>query len=200
MKQGKLIGAGLLSAIAASLCCITPILAIIAGTSGVASSFSWIEPARPYLIGFTILVLGFAWHQKLKPAKIKADDCGCEVKKISFWQSKLFLGIITVFAAIMLAFPYISHIFYSEQMEQVIVVDKTKLQSAEFKISGMTCESCEDHVRHEVNKLAGIINVTVSYQNANALVQFDNTQTTMKKITEAINSTGYKTTDIIIKK
>lgn len=199
MKQGKLIGAGLLSAFAASLCCIPPILALIAGTSGAASNFSWIEPARPYLIGFTVLVLGFAWYQKLKPA-IKADDCGCEVKKTSFLQSKLFLGIITVFAAIMLSFPYLSHIFYSEEKSLVIVADKTKLQTAEFKISGMTCESCEDHVKHKVNQLTGIINSTVSYQNANALVQFDSTQTTIEKITEAINSTGYEATEVFIKK
>ncbi len=43
--DNKLIGAGLLTAIAASLCCITPVLALIAGTSGLAStSFSWLEP------------------------------------------------------------------------------------------------------------------------------------------------------------
>ena len=68
-SENKLIGAGLLTAITASLCCITPVLALIAGTSGIASTFSWIEPFRPYLIGLTILVLAFAWYQKLKPQK-----------------------------------------------------------------------------------------------------------------------------------
>ena len=68
MKEKKgLIGMGLLTALASSLCCITPVLAIFAGSSGMASSFSWMEPARPYLIIFTIIVLGFAWYQKLKP-------------------------------------------------------------------------------------------------------------------------------------
>ena len=62
-SDNKLIGTGLLTAITASLCCITPVLALIAGTSGIASTFSWIEPFRPYLIGLTILVLGFAWYQ-----------------------------------------------------------------------------------------------------------------------------------------
>src|SRR5690625_7732599 len=66
-KNNRLVGAGVLSAVAASLCCITPVLALISGASGVASTFSWMEPARPYLIGITVLVLGFAWYQKLKP-------------------------------------------------------------------------------------------------------------------------------------
>ena len=74
--DNKLIGTGLLTAIAASLCCITPVLALIAGTSGLASNFSWLEPFRPYFIGLTILVLGFAWYQKLKPQK--KIDCKCE--------------------------------------------------------------------------------------------------------------------------
>jgi copper chaperone CopZ len=135
----------------------------------------------------------------LKPVKIEADDCGCEVRKTSFLQSKLFLGIVTVFAVIMLSFPCFSHIFYSQGKEQIIEVDKAKLQTAEFKISGMTCESCEDHVKHEVIKLTGIVNTTVSYENENAVVQFDSTQTTIEKITEVINLTGYEATDIVIK-
>ena len=102
--NNKIAGLGLLTAIASSLCCITPVIAVVAGTSGAASSFSWMEPARPYLIGFTILTLGFAWYQKLKPKK--KIDCNCETeKKPSFMQSKLFLGIITVFALVMLSFP-----------------------------------------------------------------------------------------------
>ena len=70
-KNNRLVGAGVLSAVAASLCCITPVLALISGASGVASTFSWMEPARPYLIGITVLVLGFAWYQKLKPRTAK---------------------------------------------------------------------------------------------------------------------------------
>ncbi len=37
-----LIGSGIITAIAASLCCITPVLALLAGTTGIASSFSWL--------------------------------------------------------------------------------------------------------------------------------------------------------------
>ena len=36
-------------------------------SSGIASTFSWIEPAGTYLIGLSIVVLAFAWYQKLKP-------------------------------------------------------------------------------------------------------------------------------------
>jgi mercuric ion transport protein len=50
-KQPKgIIGAGLLTAFAASLCCITPVLALFSGATGIASTFSWMEPYRPYLV------------------------------------------------------------------------------------------------------------------------------------------------------
>lgn len=68
-SNSKIAGIGLLTATAASLCCITPVIALVAGTSGMASAFSWMEPARPYLIGLTILTLGLAWYQKLKSKK-----------------------------------------------------------------------------------------------------------------------------------
>ncbi len=200
--ENKLIGASLFTAITASLCCITPVLALIAGTSGVASAFAWIDPFRPYLIGMTVLVLGFAWYQKLNPQK--EIDCECEsddlpagkAGKSKFIQSKTFLGIVTVFAFVMMAFPYYSGIFYTNAERQIIVVDKANLKTTEFKISGMTCASCEAHVNHEVNKLDGIVNSKASFEIGNAIIEFDNTKTNEKEIEKAINSTGYKVTDI----
>lgn len=190
--NNKIAGVGLLTAIAASLCCITPVIALIAGTSGMASTFSWMEPARPYLIGFTILTLGFAWYQKLKPQK--EVDCNCDsVEKKSFMQSKLFLGIITVFAAIMLTFPYYSHVFY-DNSTSVNAIEEGNAQKSEFTIEGMTCASCEEHVTHEILQLDGIGNVDVSYDNGNAIVEFDKSKTNQEEIKEAINSTGYSVT------
>ena len=193
-KDNKLIGAGLLTAFAASLCCITPVLALIAGTSGLASSFSWLEPFRPYFIGLTVLVLGFAWYQKLKPKK--EIDCNCKTdEKPKFIQSKKFLGIVTAFAITMLAFPYYAHIFYPKTEKQVIIVDKSNIKTVEFRISGMTCAGCEDHIHHEVNKLSGILTSTTSYHDGNAVVEFDNTKTDVVEIEKAIYGTGYSVTD-----
>ena len=200
-SENKLIGAGLLAAITASLCCITPILALIAGTSGIASTFSWIEPFRPYLIGLTILVLGFAWYQKIKPQK--EIDCECEtddlpagkVKKSKFIQSKTFLGIVTAFAIIMLVFPYYSGIFYPDNKKEVVIVNQPDIQTVNFNVERMTCAGCEESIKHAVNEMDGIINVTSSYEKGSTVVEFDKSKTSKVAIEEAINSTGYKVTD-----
>ncbi|MGV6828754.1 MAG: mercuric transport protein MerTP [Flavobacteriales bacterium] len=192
-KDKKLIGAGLLTAIASSLCCITPVLALISGTSGIASTFSWMEPFRPYLIGLTVLVLAFAWYQKLKPRSKEEIACDCdEEEKTPFVQTKLFLGIVTVFAIIMIAFPYYSSVFYGDNKKEIMVVDKSNIEKISVDIKGMTCTSCEEHIDHSVNELDGIININSSYENGKAEIEFDDTKTTIEEIEKAINKTGYK--------
>ncbi|MCX2745404.1 mercuric transport protein MerTP [Mangrovivirga sp. M17] len=195
-SDNKIIGAGVLTAITASLCCITPVLALIAGTSGIASAFSWLEPFRPYLIGLTIFVLGFAWFQKLRPRTKEEIECACEDdEKPKFTQSKTFLGIVTVFAVVMLAFPYYADVFYPQNNNQEIVFEQADVKTVEFKVSGMTCAGCEAHVNNEVNKLEGIVTVNASYDNGNAIVKYDPSKTSSTEIEQAIKSTGYKVTN-----
>ncbi|HLG40814.1 MAG TPA: mercuric transport protein MerTP [Chitinophagaceae bacterium] len=193
-----LMSAGIISAVAASLCCITPVLALIAGSSGIASTFSWLEPARPYLIGITVIVLGFAWYQKLKPKKSEVE-CDCEDDKPSFVQSKLFLGIVTAFAVLMLAFPYYSNVFYPKTESKVIIVEATNVVEAKFDIEGMTCAGCEEHIKNAVAQIPGFIEVMADHTKGKASVKFDKTKTDIHKIITAIDETGYKVTSSEIK-
>jgi copper chaperone CopZ len=59
----------------------------------------------------------------------------------------------------------------------------------------MTSTGCEEYVKHEVNKLTGIINTTVSYEKGNAIVEFDKTKTDIQEIEKAISKTAYSVTD-----
>ena len=116
-------------------------------------------------------------------------------KKPKFIQSKTFLGVVTVFAIVMLALPYYSSMFYPNSEKQIVIVDKSNIKTTVYKISGMTCASCEAHVNHEVNKLNGIVNSKTSYKNGNAIIEYDQTKTNELEIEKAINATGYKVTD-----
>jgi copper chaperone CopZ len=199
-SENKYAGLGFLTAIAASLCCITPVVALLAGTSGLASTFSWLDGLRPYLIGLTILMLGLAWFQKLRPQK--KSDCACDtIKKKPFIHTKRFLGLITLLTGLLLTFPLYAHLFYpkakntsSKTSNTTIIANESKIEKASFSISGMTCSGCETHVQFEINKLAGIINTSVSYEKGNALVEFDQTKTTLGDIEKAISKTGYTVT------
>jgi copper chaperone CopZ len=192
-SPGTYTSAGLLSAFAASLCCITPVIALIAGSSSIAANFSWIEPARPYLLGLSIAVLAFAWYVKLKPVKTSDMDCNCETtKKSSFLQSKTFLSIVTVFAILMMTFPLYAKMFYPNpkvQAATVAVIDNK--QQVSFTIQGMSCEGCEEHVNNEVSKVKGVLAYKTSYALKNSLVTFDKSKVDVTTIEAAINKTGY---------
>ncbi len=100
MKNNNIIT--LISAtIAASLCCITPVLAVLAGSSSLASSFAWLAPYHNYLVIFTVLILLYAWYDKLKLRK----DIACDCDSKGFFSSKKFLFIVSVFTIVMLSFP-----------------------------------------------------------------------------------------------
>jgi len=189
-------GASLFAAIAASLCCITPVLALFSGVSGVAATFSWVEPIRPYLVGFTILVLGFAWYQKLKPKK-EEIDCECEDDgKEPFIQSKSFLGMVTVFALILLAFPSYSHIFYPDKNNKEISgVSESNLKLVNMEIEGMTCTGCEEHVQFAASQLEGVFATQASYESGKAAITFDQSISSLEEVIDAINETGYTVVD-----
>lgn len=190
----SLAGTGLLAALAASLCCITPLLAIVGGLGGVASTFSWLEPLRPYLIALTVGVLGFAWYQQLRPAPVAADDCGCAVPaKPSLMQSRGFLASVSVLAGLLLAFPYYSARFYPAAASKTVAATSSApvWQTSSYRIGGMTCEACARHVEHDVQQLPGVQSVRVSYDQGTAEVRFNPEVTPAAQVEKAINGTGY---------
>ena len=108
MKDRAFVGASLLAAVAASLCCTLSLIAALAGISvaGVSGFFaSW----RPYLLGLTavLLALGFYFsYRKPTPASCE-PGAACEhpaagrYGRLGLW---LATGCVILFAA----FPYYS--------------------------------------------------------------------------------------------
>jgi len=180
---------GVFAAIAASSCCIPPLIALVAGVGGSASSLSWMEPLRPYLIGFAILSIGYAWYAHLKPKQ--KDDCGCAIEKPKWYQTRGFLIGMTVFATLSIGLPYLTPYLYPDNKKETQLTSKENLEEIKIEIEGMTCTSCEQHIDYAVNELDGIISVKSSYENGNTIIQFDNTQISKEEIETGINETGY---------
>jgi len=125
----KKILAILSASLAVSLCCITPILAVLIGSSSLASSFSWLAPYHNYLIAFTLILLAYAWWDKLKPQ----TDISCECdEKSGFFSSKKFLFMVSIFSLILLSFPLWGNKIF------------TSVPSAKSCSTGV-CDSKEEH-------------------------------------------------------
>lgn len=190
-SENRWVITGVFTAIGASLCCVTPILAILAGTGGLATNFSWLEPFRPWLISITLIILVFAWYQKLKKNTKKELECECEPdEKASLWQGKAFLWVVTMISLGMLLFPYYSAKLISESNLQTTFSGQ-RAELYEFDISGMTCSSCEAHVEQEITTLPGITSLDVSNEKGKAHVRFDLSLTNEDSIQFAIQRAGY---------
>ena len=185
---------GVIAALAASSCCIPPVIAAIAGVGGASSSLSWMEPYRPYLIGLAVLAIGYAWYSHLKQKQ--ADDCGCSIEKPKWYQTRTFLVSMTIFAVLSIGFPYYPGVFFPDNSKRVIT-DDTNVQKLDVKIEGMTCDACQNHVNYAVNELDGIISIETSYDKGIAFIEFDKTKTDQEEIKKAVESTGYKATKLI---
>ncbi|SKA06635.1 Copper chaperone CopZ [Chitinophaga eiseniae] len=195
-KNGKvLLGSGLLLAVTSSLCCIVPLLAIVGGTGGAVATFSWAAPLRPYLLGATVLILGFAFYQAYKPRQ--KDACGCpgEEKK-SGLQSKTFLWVITVMSVLLSTFPYYAKYFQPQQSgPQIIVNNSAGAEQAVLHIQGMSCEACEGHVNNALLQKKGVRKVNTFYGKGISIVEFDSTQISLKQLAATVETeTGYQVT------
>jgi mercuric ion transport protein len=104
-RAGWLPLAGVLAAAGASLCCVLPLAAALLGV-GSAALGAQLEPWRPYLIGLTALLLGFAFRQAYRPAKA---DCGSGescARPESGRPRRALLWVVAAVALLLVGFPY----------------------------------------------------------------------------------------------
>ncbi|MGH8583203.1 MAG: mercuric transporter MerT family protein, partial [Gammaproteobacteria bacterium] len=103
---------GILGAIAASSCCVLPLLLFALGISGAwISNLTALAPYQTYfvVVTFTCLVAGFTMvYRKPKAACLLGSSCA---RPASDRFAKLSLWTATVIIAAALAFPYVAPLF-----------------------------------------------------------------------------------------
>lgn len=201
MKSNKFFrSSAILTALLASLCCITPVLAVLGGLSGIASAFSFLDPFRPYFIAFTAIILGYAFYNAYKPKKKTDIDCACDSEpeqKKNFINSKGFLWIITVVAVVLISFPYYSKVFFPDQNNAATLVQTNNIVKAKMEIEGMTCTACEESVNFVLKDEAGVISATSSYKTGIALLEYDQTKVKPEQLKKAVEEkVGYRVNHI----
>jgi mercuric ion transport protein len=114
MSQNKLdrwplIG-GAAAAVAASLCCIGPLVLVMLGIGGAwAANLSLLEPYRQLLLGVAVVFLVLAWRKiyaaSCTPGTLCALPQTNRVYKFLFWLVATLIGLD-------LLFPYFAPFFY----------------------------------------------------------------------------------------
>ncbi len=118
MSQGKIVRlpliGGVIAAIAASLCCVGPLVLVMLGIGGAwVSNLAVLEPFRPYFLGAAIIALFFAWKKIYRDSAATVCRQGSlcvmpqsnRIYKVLFW-------IVAVLIVLAMTFPDIAPLFY----------------------------------------------------------------------------------------
>jgi len=107
--KARLLSAGaLLSAVAASVCCIGPVALALLGLGGGALLLKF-EPYRAYLLAATALFLGAAFYLTYRRAAVQ-DCAGSACRPAASRKSqKAALWIVTLIVVLAATFPYYSN-------------------------------------------------------------------------------------------
>ena len=63
---------------------------------------------------------------------------------------------------------------------------------AEFKVSGMHCDSCVAIIKMDLEEIEGIKKITGDYQKGKVSVEYDEKKTNINEIARVIEKAGYK--------
>lgn len=110
-ERGPLV-VGALAALAASTCCLGPLILVGLGFSGAwIGNLTVLEPFRPLFIGAALIAMFFAWKRIHAPAKACDPEnlCAAPRAKTAY---KLIFWIVAALVSVALVYPFILPFFY----------------------------------------------------------------------------------------
>ena len=198
MKKISLLMGAVFAAVAASACCILPLLlgAASAGSVGLSAAFA---PYRPYLMGLTLLLLGAGFYFTYRPEKAACGpDESCAIEKTPGMKrlSKGMLWLVTLFTLGSMAYPEVTA--YRTRVRAAsapTVVLPDKAGAATFTVDKMTCAECTLAITDTLKKIPGVFDAKVDFDSKQANVRYDAGRVTTAQLRKAIESTGYPATE-----
>lgn len=67
-------------------------------------------------------------------------------------------------------------------------------QTVTLDVPGMTCAACPITVKKAITRVEGVSKAEVNYERREAVVTFDDAQTSVQKLTQATENAGYPST------
>jgi len=199
-KENVFIGGAVFAAIASSLCCVLPLVAVVFGLGafGVASAF---DTLRPYLLVLAFAALIFSFYRIYFRREECAEGQSCATKPVNkINQLFLWVGVLVI-SAFALAPYYTGYLMAAANKPQQFSDAAIPAASSEesqanktvvVEMDGMTCGGCEPHINDTLKKLNGVVSAEASYENKNVKVVYNPKQIILEQIKKAIDEIGYK--------
>lgn len=183
MKADKL---GVLSALVASVCCVTPLLLALLGLGslGIGAAlgrFHW------WFLLAAIGLLVYGWRVYVKEqGRCKTAHCDMPRSK----ATRTVLGAVSLIVAVFIGLNLYT---YASQRSVATAPSASKgLASIVLPVEGMTCLTCELTVESSLRRLPGVHSADARVTEQVAYVQYDPAKVKLDDLVEAVNKTGYR--------
>ncbi len=191
MKVKSLTFASVITAIAASVCCIGPIVAVGLGFSaaGLAAAF---EPVRPYFLGLTFVILGFAFYRSYRRPEENCATGVCE-KPVSRRPQMLVLWLGAAIVVLFTAFPYYSGTLWKTlgPRFQTVAPGTAEVSSlAVLTVDDLNCGGCVAAIQQTLSRLDGVRDLKFDYNANTATVRFDGKRVSAQQIEAKVKAAG----------
>lgn len=187
-KQSWLLTGGLLTAVAASLCCLGPLVAVALGFGTLAAA-GWLESWRPLFLVGTVGFLAAAWWLTLRARRAACADGSC----VSASSRRRTLGMLiggTVIVSALAVFPQIAGVVagYNEHGQAAAA----GAQVLRVRIPTMDCAACAVGIERTLRRVEGVRSASVSYESKQAEIVYDPAVATPAALIARIDATGFR--------
>ncbi len=183
----------LVAAVAASLCCILPVLAAMTG-AGAAAAGAVFDRWRPYLLILSgVLLAGGFFLAWLDHKKACAPGSLCANKPMGRWN-RIALGVLAAGVIPLAAFPH-----YSGAIARLVVRQprplpapaSTDLSTVAFQVPDMDCPACAVALSAAFRKLPGVVQVKLDVDSRMAVLTFDRSTENVAALKKVITGAGF---------
>jgi mercuric ion transport protein len=189
------IGGAVLAALAASSCCLGPLLLAALGVGG-AGAFATLSAFRPYILVGTAALLAVGFYLTYRKPKVVAGDaCGCEKpNRTASRAGQIGLWAATAMIVLFAASPTILARLADRPHAATATPAGVTVVNATIPVEGMDCEACSVHVRKALSEVGGFHDLKLDLPGHSVAVSYEPAPGRLEGYVKAINDLGYEAT------
>lgn len=185
------IGGAVLAALAASSCCLGPLLLAALGIGG-AGATAALGAYRPYLLAGTAALLGAGFYFTYrKPRGVTGAACGCERPRTNR-AGRIGLWIAAVAVVFVAAAPPLLAQWADRTRSRSGAASTANLTKATIVVEGIDCEACAAPMRKALAKLGGFHDLALDIPKQSIAVTYEPAPGRLEAYVAAINELGYE--------
>lgn len=190
------LGGAVLAALAASSCCVGPLILAALGIGG-AGAFAALGAYRTYILAVTAVMLAggfYLTYRKPRAVTAGGDACGCEQPRPKAGRAgKIGLWVATAVVVAFAAAPNLLACFASRGNDAAVATTAgTAVEHATIRVAGMDCEACSVHIRGALTKVGGFRDMKLDLKAQTVTVAYEPAAGRLQAYVAAINGLGYE--------